>query len=316
MEYLENSLKRAERMNLVEGRSFTELKENACAACKSGTVDNLVIHGVLDYKEVDSEFIRNIIKKSEMWQAEVCSNDLVFNHGYYIHKAGDGIEFLINELTVKPTSDRACYSLVDMEDIVTSGDGELPSLLVYQVGLSKSKKTLFISSYFRAIEVKKFLPINFGEAAYIAKKLQEKFYDIDKIELNFYIFRARYIDNFYCYEKCKIDKIKEAEITAKVFCKDYKEIINLLYEKKSVEETIVEVSGMKSLQNAISVAESLVRKKTLSFACDDVIEQLNYIIELRKQTSEEKELYEANEKLKTVIEALIDEFQMEINGNE
>ena len=54
---------------------------------------------------------------------------LYMSHGEYIHRHGDGIQYLIDQLVKKPTGNRAIISLIDMKDLIGSGDDPRPSAL-------------------------------------------------------------------------------------------------------------------------------------------------------------------------------------------
>ncbi|MEC0313654.1 hypothetical protein P8797_11505 [Bacillus subtilis] len=86
---------------------------------------------------------------------------LYLSHGQY-YKGPDGIKYIINELNNKSDGNRAVLSLINQADIVGSGDNPIPSFMVMQFS-RENQKDLYVTTYFRALEVSKFLRINLEE---------------------------------------------------------------------------------------------------------------------------------------------------------
>jgi thymidylate synthase len=93
------------------------------------------------------------------YQNPVKPPSLYINHGEYI--TSDGIVHIINELKLKQTSNRALLSLINQEDIIGSGDNPIPSFMVLQFSLEGEE--LYVTTYFRALEVANFLNVNLEE---------------------------------------------------------------------------------------------------------------------------------------------------------
>ena len=94
----------------------------------------------------------------ELWQANEVPKHLYFNHGsYYKMQEMSGIEYVVNALKIKPTSNRILLPTYNMESIVESLDDKnyLPSLASIQFG--KDREKLIVHMHLRALEAKQFL---------------------------------------------------------------------------------------------------------------------------------------------------------------
>ena len=128
-----------------------------------------------DFKEEIEEIFSDNIKIAEKWQCKEVPEDLYYNHGEYMNKNScDSIEYIIKQLKNKSTSNRAVIPLINIEDVLKSGDDFLPSLNIIQFGFKEDKKEeLYITVYLRALEVNHFLKINISEIYLLCKKIKE-----------------------------------------------------------------------------------------------------------------------------------------------
>ncbi len=302
-------------MEIVNGKSFEELWKATVEKCKYSQINNLLISGVLDYSDVDSPFINTYMSEAELLQLHEVPKALEFNHGNYINRFGDGYDFIINELKRKADSNRACFSLINMNDIIKSGDVPIPSFLLQQFGLSQDGKTLFLSSYFRAIEVSSFLPRNLAELAHAAKKIKKDFPSIKTLEVNMFIFTANCIDGFYCLRKSEIDSIPERKIMQLAMNNQYREIVKMLDEKKTNTESGIILTGIESLRGVLHDVENLKkeRKSLLVDLCDTVLVKMKTLKDLRKSTSNHQQnlkdpTSDLSKSIQELINALEEEF--------
>ena len=305
-------------MEIVQGKSFEELWKNTVSKCEHQQVHNLLINGEIKYSDVNSPFIKRNMEIAKLFQESTTPKELKFSHGSYINMYGDGYKFIIDELNRKDDSNRACFSLMNMENIINSGDDPIPSFLIQQFGLSKDNEILYLSSYYRALEVKNFLPINLAEMAFAAEKIKNEKPSIKTIELNIFVFTAHIIENFYCLKKRRIDTMTGAELTKLVMKKDYGKIVELLLEKKQNEESGIVLSGIILLKEALEADEVLSehRKKILVELCCDVIIKMEKLRYLRKSTSNYKDnLKEPSQELTDSIQNLMDEFEEVANDD-
>lgn len=162
-------------MKILEAKTLSELASKACDLCKDSVCANLIMHGDFSYDEVNSGIIKSHESIAKEWQDITKPDHLHINHGEFIHKYGDAYEFISQELIKKRDSNRAVISMINMKNIIDSGDEPIPSFMLLQFGFSNDNFTkLFVTAYFRALEVSRFLPINLAEIAMFIKKLKIK----------------------------------------------------------------------------------------------------------------------------------------------
>lgn len=255
------------------------------------------------------------IEKAKEWLQPDCPKYLHYNHAQYINKSSKtGVDYIVEELTNKATSSRAILPLINVIDVFDSGDYFLPSLDILQFGFDREEKDeLFITVYFRALEVNHFLKINICEIYEIAKCISSKIRSIKKINLNIIAFRAQYKELFGCFKKAEIDAIKPADITINVACKDIETIINYLEEKNSLPETVIIDSGVKNLVNAIDTYNQLKNDNyyntELVYELTSLVGKFAQLKELRKQTSIQEEIKSKEEELREQMQKTIEIFK-------
>lgn len=298
-------------MEIIKGENLKELYENALKIVEEGVIENIVLNGNFRKEEFESRFLNEYIEDAKLWIQKKVPNELYFNHGKFINKSGDGIDYLIEQLKDKRDSNRACLSLVDMEEIIKNkNDSPLPSFLLLQTSFStKEENKLLVTVYYRALEVSKFLPLNLAEISLYLKELFKNFPLINNVELNIIAFRAQEIPQFHCLKKVTIDKIDVHEISKAVLLKNYDEIIKWLEEKKESEESIVSLDGLKRLENAFSREIEENNNSDISVALKKAIEKYENIKNTRKSISEHDKIKEESKKAKEQLEGVIKELK-------
>lgn len=144
------------------GHSLAKVYRDAVLGVKSSSaILNFKMKVHLPYdqfcKEIQ-ELFSDKISIAQDWQSKEVPASLYYNHGQYIWKYGDPIDFLYNELIKKPTSSRAVIPLINFGDVVNSKDNFLPSFDLLQFGYhTPSDRTLNVILYLRALEVNHFL---------------------------------------------------------------------------------------------------------------------------------------------------------------
>lgn len=235
----------------ITGESLGAIVENARIACRSGAVLNLIIEGSYDLDALDTPFLSTYMSQAEMWQSQTRPPTLYMSHGEYIHRHGDGIRYLIDELLKKPTGNRAIVSLVDMKDLIGSADDARPSFMIFQAGFeSGDKNVIYIALYYRALEVSRFLPINLAEVSIVLKRIQEEIPEIRQFHILIHAFRAYEDLNFNCLVRSDLDVagIPAIEAAAKAF--DLPKIRSWL-QSKLPATTVIELDGLILLREAI-----------------------------------------------------------------
>jgi hypothetical protein len=221
-----------------------------------GCLNNLNVTINISFENFIFEIERNFkdqIETAVQWQENEPPETLYFNHGMYMDKGSkNGLEYIIDELNSKPTSSRALIPLIDIEDIIGSGDNFLPSLNILQFSFKDNKKSdLYVTLYLRALEVNYFLKINICEIYVAVKRIQQKINSISNLVINIFAFRAQYKEHFGCFKKAKIDLIAPERMM--LYCQNKKitNLIDLLTNKLQLSETVVETKGIENLCSCI-----------------------------------------------------------------
>lgn len=203
------------------------------------------------------EFNVNIIKKelsdvtseAQMWAEEKCPKELYINHGSYIK---DGLEHIINELRNKPSSNRALFSLISQKDISGSGDNAIPSFMIFQTSIEDD--ILYCTTYFRALEVSKFLRINIEEIRLKLSEIYRQLPNFAKVRLVIFAFRGYNNPNISPLKKSRIDLMHAIDIY-KILEDKPNELYDLIKEKAQ-ESTIIELQPLIDMEKALNVIPS------------------------------------------------------------
>lgn len=268
--------------------------------CHKKDATNLILQGELNIDEFLNPLENIYENEAKDWQSPTRPKKLYFSHGEYIHKYGDGIKGVIEELKRKPDSNRSLISLINMSDIIGSGDRPIPSFIIIQFGISGNK--LFVTVYFRALEVHEFLPINLTEISLIIQKIRNVFPQIQKVYLTIHAFKAHSMPGFTCLKRSSIDMITGAEIGLLVAEGDKQEIARLLEDKKN-ETTVVEVDNLKQLLIAVQKSKRKEFNKKFIESLASAINDFNALREIRKSASRSDE--KLKEKIKEELEKAI-----------
>ena len=301
-------------MKLIEAKSISELASKACDSCKDSVCNNLILHGNFNYDEVDSSIIKAHESIAEEWQSRLKPEHLHINHGEFIHKYGDGYEFIAQELIKKRDSNRAVISLINMETIIDSGDDPIPSFMLLQFGSSNEDFTkLFVTAYFRALEVSRFLPINLAEIAIFIKKLKIKLPIIEKLILIIHAFKAYSKPHFDCLAKSDLDTT-ECNIIAKAVCdKDTTKIREWISSKQTRVSSVIYTEGLSNLSKAFQAWPENF-KSEIQKNIQKVIEYMTLLKEARNSSSHSKLIDDLEKKIDSHLEKAIEILDEESNG--
>lgn len=228
-------------------QSFDEIVKEAKDACASGTVQNMVLAYEFTLDLIRSKFVELHRDKAEQWQSEQVPPNLFFTHGEFFR--GDrGIKHIIKELREKNDSRRALLTLGRMDDLLESGDKSIPSFLLSQFAIKSD--ILYVTEYFRAIEVENFLAINITELALMVEKAIAEIPTPRFVRILILAFQAYRNPSFHCLERASIDMIRGGEVGVVVANRDYKQVIDWLGGKKLFESQI-ETCGLEELEAAV-----------------------------------------------------------------
>ena len=296
-------------MKIIDADNLSDLVSKSIIECKKGSINNLILHGDCPYSEVDSDFIKTYNILAEKWQCPIRPTDLVFNHGEFIFKYGDPRKFLIEEISHKPDTNRACISLIDTGIIINSGDNPIPSFLILQVGYpSRQNKVLYVATYFRALEVSRFLPINLAEICMYIRLFKENFPSIEKFNLTLHAFRAHLMESFNCFQKSELDIAKKTDIVVAVEHKDLEKLRKWLDSKISISETLVFTEGIELMIESFE----RFKNKYNNIIIDNLkvaLYDMYKLKKLRRSSSHSQEITNLNKSIKKRFEKVRDELQ-------
>lgn len=179
-------------------------------SCVKAAGESFNWHCHIDIPAVDLDRVKmsGVFEEASQWRQKEPAADMYFSHGQYYE---DGIQHIINELSVKPTSNRALYSLLTQSDISRSGDGPIPSFLTFQCSIEKN--VLYCTASFRALEVGSFLKVNLEEIRQNLVEICKALPAVVTVHLHIFAFHA-YIrtSSASALRKPKIDVTSEARL--------------------------------------------------------------------------------------------------------
>lgn len=260
----------------------------------------------------------DIVKKSEFLDVLLDAEDfqkvekpahLHINHGMFIKE--NGIQNLINELKNKKNSNRAIISLIHQDDIVGKGDNPIPSFMIIQAAIENN--TLFLTTYFRALEVSTFLRINLEEIRMILNQIHSNFDEIESVNLHIFAFRAYIQKDINPLKRARIELLKETEILKTLESPIKKDLIPLLQEKIRTKTTVVDDHSfhliLEILQNANvnDAIPELLKETYTTKIVQEIIYTSNEIKKVRSVNSHSTKIDELYATYSIQIQKLIDE---------
>lgn len=248
------------------------------------------------------------------FQNKKCPDTLHINHGEFIHRAGDGIENVITQLKDKQASNRAIISLINQCEIMNSKDNPIPSFMILQFSIENNTE-LYVTTYFRALEVSKFLRINTEEIRQIIEKILNKHKTLTKINLNIFAFRAYVNKDINPLKKPKIDLLKERNfLTYLKKDANLEDLIKLLEEKKA-SSTVIEhlsfeniIGWLEDVDNSLLIHPKL-KKALVIKIFKEIVEILMDLKDLRETTSHNTEIDTKQTEYQQKVDQLIREIR-------
>lgn len=255
--------------------------------------------------------ISNFYHDALDFQNKKCPDTLHMNHGEFIHRVGDGIENVITQLKDKQASNRAIISLINQCEIMNSKDNPIPSFMILQFSIENNTE-LYVTTYFRALEVSKFLRINTEEIRQIIQQILTRFLDVNKIYLNIFAFRAYIKRDINPLKKPKIDTFDKQDIFKYLLASnaDLNKLIDLLNEKKT-SSTVIEYLSFQNIIDWIkdtsfsSLIHSDLKKTLVMTILKEIVEILAYLKDLREKTSHNNEIDTKYAEYQQKVEQLI-----------
>ncbi|WP_217544424.1 hypothetical protein [Vibrio metschnikovii] len=289
----------------IQYKEVHSLEAIASEACERIAANQYEINLLLAYELPTQAIIENplldVQETAKQWAADVCPDNLYFNHGQY--KVG-GVDNIINELKEKPSSNRAIYSLIDQKTIMDSGDKPIPSFMIFQSILDDN--TLYCNVYLRALEVSKFLRINLEEIRLNISKISESTLRFSKVRLVILACRAHHVPNFNSLEKPKLDLMTQYQIMKMM--KDNSEDFSRNLRKMSEVQTVLSSQSIKHILEIVEGEWTCENKSRLVSLLKETISAIDELIKLRKQHSHDTRVNslatDISQKLVTLSEEL------------
>lgn len=300
----------------IKIKNLEEISEKAIFAVEgSSYVLNLNLKFKFNIGLIENSLsdVSNIATK---FQNKDCPKDLYINHGMFIHKNGrDGIMNVVEQLKNNDSGNRALISLINQEDIIDSEDKPIPSFMILQFAL-ENKKDLYITTYFRALEVSQFLRINTEEIRQIIGKIAENITSIQKIYLNIISFRAFVKRDINTLEKPEIDLLNQKDILKYLLKKDSNlESLIMLLEEKNNSSSIIEYNAFEYIlgwledSTYIDMIHENLNKSLIIGILKEIISLMASLKELRKQSSHGERIDNEYKKYKEKLNQLIVEIR-------
>ena len=172
----------------------------------------------------------------------------------------NGIEYVVESLKRKPTSNRIVLPTYNMENVNQSLDDKnyLPSLVSIQFG--KNDKTLIVHMHLRALEANRFLKINICEIQYLINQIRARYVEFDDVKVIISAFRVQRKEKFNCFLKAQIDMMAEEKLTTYVNFKNFEKLYWLFVEKKDAKETITKVNGVDKVYKAMQASNKVMEE--------------------------------------------------------
>jgi len=299
-------------MVTINYRSITALDTiitDAKNACGSGPVHNLVLAYEFSVELVHSQFVKLHEKKAREWQDDPPPPNLFFSHGQYF-RGEAGIQYVIKELKAKSSGRRALLSLANMDTFMGSGDQAVPSFLIAQFAIESD--VLYVTEYFRAIEVGGFLPINVTEAALLVRRIIEEVRRPLLIRLVMLAFQAHLTPTFHCLERAPVDMLKGGEIGVLVAQGKTARLIEWL-EGKKVFESEIDTNGLEEVLAAVKTSGDQYSPAFRS-NLEQLLIALIEIKKMRNSSSLESDITIYRDKYVVLVDSAIAELRRKPSG--
>jgi hypothetical protein len=289
-------------MDYVRIEKFDTICEDARSACANGVVHNLLLAYEFDIGVTQSQFVNLHEAEASAWQSASPPPNLPFSHGQYF-KGDDGMRHVIRELKSKSASRRALVSLVGMDDVLDTGDKAIPSFMIAQFGVIAD--CLYVTEYFRALEVGRFLPINLAETSLMIRRITREVSRPKTIRFLLLAFQAHLTPDFHCLEIASLDIVIGAEIGVAVTNREFGKLLSWLQGKRKYESEVL-TRGLEQMTAAAKLNETHYSPLFIS-SLDQAVRLLSHVKQLRGASSDEEQIREEYAKYLTQLDVAIQE---------
>lgn len=284
--------------------SLEEISTNAAAEVSENFNLNYIASYLISAANLIDNPLRDVTEEAQRWDAPQKPIELQFNHGQYIK---DGLDHIITELRHKKTSNRALFSLLAQESISSTGDTPIPSFMLMQCNIHEN--ILYCTSYFRALEVTKFLRINLEELRLRISKIYDSVPEFDRVVITIFAFRAYKKQDINTLAIPEIDRLNVLQIY--IGLKDCPKNIAGMIKEKSHPSSVIDIESMRRLIEAVN---QLKKDNHANFNTVLINKNANHAIyiaeklsEFRKISSHHPEIERYNKEFQNALDSIAKE---------
>jgi hypothetical protein len=291
--------------------SFEEIIGCALEQSKRDNLDyrlNFSLKVSFDISLASGPQLRDADDLASQWQAIDKPDNLYINHGQFIRV--DGIPHVIEELR-KHSSNRALFSLISQDNIVGSGDNPIPSFLILQSAIESDH--LYVTTYFRALEVTQFLRINLEEIRQIVWKIWDEFRSLKRVNLHIFAFRAYANPEINTLQIAQIDSLDQATLL-KLLEKNPVHVVEL-FQSKRLDSTVIDLRGLQNfhdiLKDSLKSADlpQGLKKARIVILVERCLQAGGLLADSRKKASHDTNVAEQRSRYICLWKDLISELQ-------
>lgn len=263
-------------------QTFDAILNDAADECRTSAQFNLALAYELPIDVVDSAFVAAHRTQAEKWLSDPPPRDLLFSHAEF-YRGKRGTDHVTSELRKRNLGRRAILAMIDMDTILDSSKRSVPAFSLLQFAIDGN--LLYVTAYFRALEVAAFLPSNLTEIALHCERIRQNFTHITAIRLFVVAFRAYTEPDFHCLEKLPIDSQEPGVIAVAVAEHDYERLRNWLSDKHRVE-SVVQLQGIEEMLTAVKAAKKHPYPAQFELALEQAVATLRAFRDARYQFNE------------------------------
>jgi hypothetical protein len=265
--------------------------QDAIVTCKTSAKFNLVLAYELPIDVLESQFVAVHKPQAEKWLSDPPPRELFFSHAQF-YRGKLGTDYVLAELERRNMGRRAMLAMVDMDTILDSAHRSVPAFSLVQFAIDAN--VLYVTAYFRALEVGAFLPSNLTEIAIHCESIRRRFTHIATIRLFILAFRGYYEPDFHCLEKLPIDAQRPGIIGVAVADHQYETLRTWLNDKHRVE-SVVQMQGIEEMLTAVGAA-ARPYPRAFELALQRAVESLRAFSELRYELNEGSRVEQARQR--------------------
>jgi hypothetical protein len=270
---------------------------------------NSIYHFHIEFKLSVSDLVGNthdlydVQRQAKDWSNDSPSHSLYFNHGQYINES---FPALVEELKEKSSTNRAVLSLAGEGANIPLDDNPFPSFLLMQFNIDDATQSLYVTAYFRAIELNNFLRINLAELKIYAERIISSLPRIETVQFAIFSAHAYFAENFSCLYKPELYTLRPLKLFD-LMGSNIGDFTKLLEEVKN-SRTVIELDQFENMKDYIDKArpEDVFIQRVSS----ELLECARKLAECRKKNSHGVKV----EKLHQLFSSNIDKLVSALNS--